>query len=264
MHPSLSRRLAALGLAAAVATTLAACGDDDDSAAAGNGDGDGNGNGSTTTVDPLGGETAGGGAVPVEACDAFVDFSAAFVGDPAALAPAGEALVAALPDDLAEAGSTLGTALSQGEEAMGGPEFTAALSEIGDGLYEGCETDTRLDVGGVDYAFEGLPDEVAAGRVALRFTNRTGSGEPHELVLMKRNPGTTESVDELLALPQDQVMSKLTMIGVVFADTPETSSALIADLDPGSYVAVCMIPVGGAEEGEPHALHGMVAELEVA
>jgi hypothetical protein len=260
MHPSLSRRLAALGLAAAVATTLVACGDDDDDAADAGG---GAGGGPATTATADGGDT-GDAAVPVEACDAFVDFSAAFVGDPAALAPAGEALVAALPDDLASAGTALSTALGQGEEAMGGPELSGALSEIGDALYEGCESDAQLDVGGVDYAFEGLPDEVAAGRVALRFTNRTGADEPHELVLMKRNPGTTEPVDELLALPQDQVMSKLTMVGVVFAETPDESSALIADLDAGSYVAICMIPVGGAEEGEPHALHGMVAELEVA
>ena len=101
-----------------------------------------------------------------------------------------------------------------------------------------------------------------AGRAAIRFTNATTSGEMHELVLMRRNDGTTESVEELMALG-DGVMDKLTMTGVAFADAAGTESVLLTDLEPGGYIAICMIPVGGGETGDPHAAHGMVAELEV-
>ncbi len=186
------------------------------------------------------------------------------VGDPATLSGAIEALAGALPDDLADAGADLAGAAASGEEALGSPEFTTAWATVGDAAYEGCDADARLDVLGVDYGFEGLPETVEPGRVALRFTNGTTNGEMHELVLLERNEGTTETLDELMALDQEQVMQKLTMAGVAFADAADAESVLLADLEPGGYIAICMIPVGSGETGDPHAAHGMVAEIEVA
>lgn len=254
----LARRLALAGLALTVALTAAACGDDDsDEADAG-----------AEAAETGGSVLASDSALPAEACNAYAAFSAAMVGDPAALAEAGPQLTAALPDTLADQGAAVEQALASGDEAaMGSPAVTGALAEIGDAVYDGCEADAQLDVTGIDYGFEDLPEQVDAGRVAIRFTNDSEAGEPHELVLMRRNRGVTESVDELMALPQDQVMQKLTMAGVVFADAPGASSVLLTDLEPGDYVAICMIPVGGGEQGEqapPHAAHGMVSELEVS
>lgn len=259
-HPR-RRRLTAVGLAAIAFVGLAACGDDDDATDAGD-------DTPSTTAEPLdvdpAGDDTGDGTVAVEACDAYVDFSAALiVGEPEPLTAAAEAMVAALPEELAGAGDTLLVSIGEGGEGMGGPDFSGAANEIGAALYEGCESDEQLDVTGVDYAFEGLPAEIGAGRVAIRFTNRTAAAEAHELVLLRRNEGTTESVEDLMALPPDQVMAKVTMAGVVFVEEPDAASTLIADLEPGEYVALCMIPVGGGEEGDPHALHGMVAELTV-
>ena len=34
-------------------------------------------------------------------------------------------------------------------------------------------------------------------------------------------------------------------------------------LESGEYAALCFIPVGGAEGGEPHFLHGMLQEFTV-
>jgi hypothetical protein len=245
-----TRRLALAGLALTVALTAAACGDDDGDDAA------------SETRDSVLASDAG---LPAEACDAYAAFSAAMVGDPAAMADAGSQLTAALPDTLADQGAAIEQALATGDEAaLGSPEVTGALAEVGDAVYDGCEADAQLDVTGIDYGFEDLPEQVDAGRVAIRFTNGSEAGEPHEMVLMRRNEGVTESVEELMALPEDQVMQKLTMAGVVFADAPGTSSVLLTDLEPGNYVAICMIPVGGGEQGPPHAAHGMVTELEVA
>ena len=264
MHRTIPRRLAALGLAATVVVGLVACGDDDDENAAADD--------TPTGVEPLDTDAAtdddgsggDGDGVAAEACDAYVDLSAALVGDPTRLTPAADALATNLPDDLAAAGATLLTSIGEGPEGVGGPDFAGAYTEIGGALYDRCEADEKLDVTGVDYGFEGLPDEIAAGRVALRFTNGTAGTEPHELVLFRRNEGTTERVDELLALPPEEAMEKMTMAGVVWVDEPGATSTLLADLAPGDYVAICMIPVGGGEEGDPHALHGMVAELTAA
>ena len=248
MHTRRTRRLLAAAITLALAgAVLGACGDDDDEASA-------------DTTEP--GGIASADALGAEACDAYADAAAAMVGDPAAFAGAVDALAEALPDDLADTGAELTTAAAGGEEALGSPEFTAAWATVGGAAFDGCDADARLEVTGVDFGFEGLPDTVDAGRAAIRFTNATTSGEMHELVLMQRNEGTTESVEELMALG-DAAMEKLTMTGVAFADTAGTESVLLADLAPGDYIAICMIPVGGGETGDPHATHGMVAEFEV-
>src|SRR3546814_13156632 len=95
----------------------------------------------------------------------------------------------------------------------------------------------------------------------IRFTNDTEHDEPHEMVLFRRNDGVDDPIEDLLALPEDEVMSKVSMAGVVFADAPGSEAAAMLDLAPGSYVAICFIPTGGAEAGPTHFVGGMVAEF---
>lgn len=243
------RQLGTAALALTLTVGAAACGDDESS-------------GDDTDQAAEGGGLATENALPVAACDAYAGFVGSLVGDPAAAGPALNDLLAALPESLAGNGTAVVTAFqAQGPEALASPEFNEPMSAIGDAVYDGCEAETRLDVGAVDYAFEDLPEQVDAGQVALRLDNQSET-EQHELVLMRRNDGVTAGVDELMALPEDQLMSQLTMAGVVFAD-PGTSQVLLTDLEPGSYIAVCMVPTGGQEQAEPHLAHGMVGELEV-
>ena len=54
---------------------------------------------------------------------------------------------------------------------------------------------------------------------------------------------------------------------------PGAGSYVTSELEPGRYVALCFIPVGATpdamasgaalDEGQPHAMHGMVAEFQV-
>lgn len=134
---------------------------------------------------------------------------------------------------------------------------------LGQAAYDGCEASEKLDVTGVDYAFEDLPSELDAGRVALRFTNATEADEAHELVLMRKADGTTETLDELLELPEEEAMTKLTPVGVVFSDQAGGTATTLVDLETGEYVAVCFIPTGG-EDGPPHAFGGMAAEMTIS
>jgi hypothetical protein len=135
---------------------------------------------------------------------------------------------------------------------------------VADVYFAGCETAAELDVRGIDYGFEGLPTEVDAGRVAIRFTNETEHDEAHEMVLFRRLPGTDETVEELLALPEEEAMAKMAMAGVVFADAPGSEAIAMLDLEAGDYIALCFIPTGGGEDGPPHFTSGMVAELSVS
>ncbi len=204
-------------------------------------------------------------ALPAAACDAYSTIGAAMFGDPSGVPDAAVTLAAEAPEELRDAaatyGNTFAAAFDGDEAAMESPEFAAAAEQLGAAAYETCDSVEQLDVSGIDYGFEGLPAEVDAGRVAIRFTNDTAADEQHELVLMKKADGVTETAVELLELPEDELMTKVVPAAVVFADEQGGQSASLVDLEPGSYVAICMIPTGG--DGPPHAMNGMIADLEV-
>ncbi|MGH8886724.1 MAG: hypothetical protein ACRDYX_16435 [Egibacteraceae bacterium] len=125
----------------------------------------------------------------------------------------------------------------------------------------------RTGVTAVDYAFQGVPATSKAGTVSFELTNASQSGELHEMVLLRRNEGVTEPLQELLALPDDQAMTKMAFVAVAYADQGEASYA-VAKLQPGDYAMVCFIGTGSTKdkpegEGPPHFTKGMVRELEV-
>ena len=210
-------------------------------------------------------DTADGPAMSVAACDAYATIGASMFGDPSAVPDAAVTLAAEAPAELREAAGTYGNtfvaAFDGDEAALESPEFMAASEQLGAAAYETCESDTQLDVNGIDFGFEGLPEQIDAGRLAMRFTNSTSADEQHELVLMKKAEGVTQTATELLELPEDELMSAVMPVAVVFADEEGGESVALVDLEPGSYIAICMIPTAG--DGPPHAMNGMIADLEV-
>ena len=151
-------------------------------------------------------------------CAPYLALTASFNGepDPAAV----EALVteaeAAAPEDLAD---TLGvltgavrTILETGDfAAFETPEVTEAKSALDTWVFESCAFDTKLEVAASEYAFGGFPEELSAGTFAIALHNM--GEEVHELVIIRRLEETTESWDELLALPEDEAMTKTEFVG---------------------------------------------------
>ena len=234
---TIHRGLAAVTIGAILLTT--ACGDDD-----------------TATDATL--STAG--------CDAYASIGAAMFGDPAGLPDSLAALSAEASDDLRPSATTYGDALLAAfdgdEDAMSSPEFTTADAEIGRAVLASCDTVADLDVRGIDFAFEGIPDEIDAGRVSIEFTNETEHAEPHEMLLMKRVDGADEPVTELLDLPEEELFGKVVPTAVAYADEAGGTNVALVDLEPGAYIAICMIPTEG--DGPPHAMNGMVDEFIVS
>lgn len=259
-HP---RRRLAIGLALSLGLLVAACGDDEPDDAIEDTATDG-------VVDPgTGGRRNLGTDMPDEACDSYVALTSALAGDPSGIGAVVDTFTAAAPGHLADAAATVGEAygaLGEGGDpsVFDDSDYVEAASEIASAYIGGCSTVDVLDVKGVDYGFEGIPDEVPAGRVGIRFTNATEHDEAHEMVLFRRNEGATEPVDELLALPEEEAFAKLTMAGVVFADHPDQEVNAMWDLEAGDYIAVCFIPTGGGEDGPPHFVGGMVDEFKVS
>lgn len=260
--------VAALALAFGAVSGLAACGDDDETTTA-----------TTAVAEGDQGGTGEDAAAGSEAfCDGYVDATLQLNGepDPEVLTAAVDAVDANAPSDLADSARVLTDAVrdvlaSGGQDfsSFETPEFTAAKTEVDGYTFAECRFDAAISVEGADYSFTGLPDDVPAGRVAVMFSNE--GSEAHEIVLARRNDGVTESFADLLALPEEEAMSKVTMVGGTFAPVNGSSSLLVADLEPGDYIAVCFVPVGtmmtddGPTEGEgaPHLAHGMQQEFTV-
>jgi hypothetical protein len=142
-----------------------------------------------------------------------------------------------------------------------------------------------IAVDGVDYGYENLPDEIAAG-TTLTFTN-TSDAEFHEMVVIRIPDSETRPVSELALLPQEEsdAIFADTMPALVSVAGPgEEGMPVVGDgviSEPGRYAVVCFIPIGADPQaimdsmqsesstppdlgdGAPHITAGMYAELTV-
>jgi hypothetical protein len=250
------------GLAAVVALSLvgAACGDDDDDAATD--DTPAAESGSDTTE-----AATGGNGDNAAFCQARVDLEAQFGAeqpDVAAVTAILEDFAAAAPADLAGNVTGLSEALAGAAESGGDPTEDPAFGEnigpLDEYVMAECGFET-VEVSATEYSFDGVPATIPAGTVAVDLTNDGTEG--HEIVLFKRADGEERPIEELLALPEEQMFSSLTFAGAAMAE-PGQSGVSITTLDPGSYIAVCFLPTGGVEGSPPHFMEGMTAEFEVA
>ena len=114
-----------------------------------------------------------------------------------------------------------------------------------------------------------MPSSVSSGRVALRLSNDTESDQPHELMIVTGADG--QPADELRDLPMEELMQQARPVGLVFVEQPGAAATTLVDLEPGTYLVMCNLPVAEngeqpADDGPPadtHADHGMVTTLTV-
>jgi hypothetical protein len=211
-------------------------------------------------------------------CDTFVASEALFSGEPGPEEI--EAMLGSLeelaPDEVSAVTGSITSMARQVFETgdfaiMDSDEFQEADAELKSYLSDNCGFD-ELDVTAVDYAFSGVDDSVEEGTRALTFTN-TGT-EAHELAIARINDGVTLSVDEILALPEEEASAYVSFVGGTFA-MPGESGTTFVDFDSGDYFFICFVPQGATPEnipalesgelegGAPHFTLGMVREFTV-
>jgi hypothetical protein len=134
----------------------------------------------------------------------------------------------------------------------------------------------------VDYAYEDVPETIAAGSV-ISLANQ--GEEPHELVAFHIPDDETRAIEELLALPEGSE-PPVEFAGVVVALTDgevfHPEGAPVTLTEPGRYAFVCFLPTGITDEqirqiaastgpgeepsfpaGAPHFTQGMWTEVTV-
>ena len=132
-----------------------------------------------------------------------------------------------------------------------------------------------ITVTAVDFAYEGIPPTVPSGST-MALTN-TGQ-EVHEMIVVRKLPTTTQTFEELLALPQDQTEGLVEDIGFAYALPGETATDVVTIGEPGDYLMICFIPAGTTSlpsidpssseppdlgTGAPHFTLGMLQEFTV-
>lgn len=290
MHTRRFSRLAARTFLAGALLAGAACGDDDDGTAASGDavvedttedvteDAEDAEDATEDTTAPSGeGEQAAGAGGGEAFCTGLVEFNSAVMmtdlsedASEADIMAAGEQLAPSweqvrenAPEELQDVIEELSTsvdALAEGDaEGFNADETFETYSGMLTEAIPSCDFES-VSITGVDYAYEGVPDTMEAGTVALEFTNASEE-EEHEIVVFKKND-PNQSTEELFGMPEEEAMAAITFAGASFAPPGESSSSLLT-LEPGSYTAVCFIPVGGADEGPPHFTQGMSAEFTV-
>ena len=275
-----ARFRAAPAVVAVVALALGACGDDGDGADGSTGAADATpaAVGEAATADEfcdaaLTLETAPGPAVDFDEATEDEIADAGRLWGTAVLRPLADEVVAAAPAEVASEVEVLSGVVDQVVEtgdvtAFDAPDATAANGRYIDFAIAECGWAT-VEVGAADYRFEGLPAELDAGPTQFTFTN--AGSELHELLVLRRNEGTDQPVEELLALPEEQATELVTPTGEPAFAPPGGSEQVVHDLEAGDYIAVCFIPTGTTSEdappspdAAPHVAHGMVAEFTVA
>jgi hypothetical protein len=217
-------------------------------------------------------------------CDDYIEVNTLFTTGPdeADPAPWFESLTAGLEGLKADAPTEISTAVNDMADALLEPvanfdeEGLFAATESEDFAEDSAVVDeyiggecgfATVDVIAVNYAFEADFDAVDEGMTAFGFTNN--GSEMHEMVLMKVSDDTTETIEELLELPEEEAEEKTTFMGVSFA-APGEESTMYAELEAGRYAVICFIPTGVTSfeefetaDGPPHFVHGMIEEFTV-
>ena len=203
--------------------------------------------------------------------------AAVATGDASAVQPAMEALVAASPADLSSA--SVEELVANAESGPGDPAFDEPYAAIIEYMKANCGF-AELDVAASDYAFGGIPGNLAAGPTIVTLQNI--GEEVHEIVIWRINDDVTMSLEELLALPEEEIFANAAPMAFTFT-FPGATGNTVADLTPGRYFAICFLSQGStpevimemgvgpeatpppdAELGPPHFTLGMVQEFDVA
>jgi hypothetical protein len=194
------------------------------------------------------------------------------------LRPLADKIVDAAPDEIKEEIDVLNDGVTELERTgdfavFEKAEFIEADKTVDEYTVENCGW-KEVNVTATDYAYGGVSPELEAGVTAFEFENN--GTEHHEMVIHRKNDGVTQTFDQLLTLPEDQLEQNVTFFGYADAHPKEEGGHAVADLKPGQYSIICSIPVGSTPEAEkaaeesgkeiegpPHFTRGMKTEFTV-
>ena len=118
-----------------------------------------------------------------------------------------------------------------------------------------ANADGEVEATMLDFAFDLSQDTVPAGSL-VAFTLPNKGQYPHEFAVVRLPEGVT--IEQVLSDPslEDQIQ----FLGGAYAEPGDTAYLGLANLEPGTYTAVCFVDI---PYGIPHVMRGMIAEFTV-
>jgi len=138
------------------------------------------------------------------------------------------------------------------------------LSSIDKYVYDTCPG-TSVAVTASDYQFDGISSALPSGTAKIKFTNSSPK-EDHEIAIFRLLP-EAEGMDALtlLKMPEKKAAKYADLDSAVFTFAPAGEDGYtVTDLEPGTYLYACFIPVGGKNKNAPHFMEGMYGTFTVS
>lgn len=187
------------------------------------------------------------------------------VDDIVAGAPAG------LHEAVAKLQSAIGAAGGGDASILADPGFVGAAQAIERTARDHCDV-TTVDLTATEFAFDGIPESIPAGRpISFQMTNDGGTSH---LMLLAKAPDANGDGDQAFldgflgaAFAGGDAFKEFEQYDVTgafpFADAGKTDLAL-KDLEPGSYLYFCPLPVNPDDpSGASHYQQGMYGRFTV-
>lgn len=180
------------------------------------------------------------------------------------LVPLGERVVAAAPAEVKTDGTlqveTLRKVGQSGDPTpFEEPAFKGAEARTHAFDLANCKW-ASVDITAREYAYTGVPKKVAPGPLSVQLGNK--GKQAHELSLFRINDGVTDSVHDIVGLPEEEALRKVTMLGATFAE-PGGSDYKVFNLNSGRYGLACFVAMGEHNDGPLHVSEGMYAGFTV-
>jgi hypothetical protein len=152
----------------------------------------------------------------------------------------------------------------KGSKTFNSDKAFGYLSSIDEYVYGHCPG-TSVSVTATDYQFDGISTALPSGTAKIKFTNSSPK-EDHEIAIFRLLP-RAEGVDALtlLKMPEKKAGKYVDLDSAVFTYAPAGEEGYtVTDLEPGSYVYACFVPVDGKNKNAPHFMEGMYGTFTVS
>lgn len=126
---------------------------------------------------------------------------------------------------------------------------------------EGAAAD-MVTITGVDYAYENVPESIAAGSQIV--LDNASDGEVHEILAFRLPDDEERPVSELVQLPEEELQALFTAEPIVALAPPGQDSTSVPTPpavleEPGRYGFFCFIPTGAPPDEVMQAVQDFIA-----
>jgi hypothetical protein len=148
------------------------------------------------------------------------------------------------------------------EEGFGAFE-TEALVAVEEFIYDNCPG-AKVEITAVDYEYLDAPETLAPGLTNVKLINDAPK-EDHEIGIVRLLPAAEgRDIEKILALSDKKAGKFVDFEAGTGTFAPAGAAGYtLTELEPGTYLYACFIPVGGKKKGEPHWTEGMYGTFTV-